>query len=306
MSKRKKTRIRNPYGTHNRQFIASADRNDMYFLRYWEQMLELSCLRFEWQGIPDTIDERFLELTLNQQGAAIYFRDEVVEYDLSLQVAGYGRWDIYNVPMDRTAYGANGYQYRLSNQNSVMIYNNIMHTPTTLLIQVFATRLAELDRIIDVNVNAMRTPVMVICDENERLTLENLYMQYEGNVPFIFAAKGLNRDEMNVLKTDAPYVAGDLNELKQTIWNEFLTSLGYSNVSQQKKERLVTDEVVRGMGGALAMRNSGLLMRQQAADRINKMFGTTIEVNFREYLPETFLQMNSPAGIIEETGGDTE
>lgn len=303
MAKRnRKTQIRNPYGTHNRQFIESASRNDAYFMRYWNQILSLACLRFEWENLPLSVDERFLELTLNTQGAAVYFIDDVVEEHLALQVAQYGRWDIYNVPMQRTAYGANGYQYQLSNQNSVIIYNNVLRDSTLLIVQIFATRLAELDRIIDVNANAQRTPIIIVCDENERLTMENLYMQYEGNVPFIFGTKGINRDEMTALKTDAPFIAADLQTLKSDIWNELLTTLGYSNISQMKKERMITDEIVRGMGGALAMRNDGLLMRQQAADKINDMFGTDISVKFREEIPEATLKLIGNDGIIEEEG----
>ena len=95
-----------------------------------------------------------------------------------------------------------------------------------------------------------------------------------GNQPFIFGDRNdLNPNSIQALVTGAPYVADKLYELKQNIWNEVLTFLGVPNVQMNKKERLITDEVNRGLGGVFASRYSGLLSRRQACDQINEMFG---------------------------------
>ena len=107
-------------------------------------------------------------------------------------------------------------------------------------------------------------------------------MQYEGNEPFIFGTKDLDTTGLSVLKTDAPYVADKLYQLKTQIWNEALTYLGISNLNVQKKERLVSDEVMRNMGGVIASRYSRLNARRQACEQINEMFGLNIEVDYRE------------------------
>lgn len=117
--------------------------------------------------------------------------------------------------------------------------------------------------------------------------MKNLYMQYEGNYPFIFGDKNLNFNDLKVLKTDAPYVADKLYMLKTQIWNEALTYLGISNLNVQKKERLVSDEVTRNMGGTIANRYTRLNARRQACDQINKMFGLNIDCSFREDFRET-------------------
>ena len=121
----------------------------------------------------------------------------------------------------------------------------------------------------------------------QRLTLVNLYKEYEGNAPVIFGDKNLDINGLKVLKTDAPYVADKVHQLKTEIWNEALTYLGVSNINVQKKERMITDEVTRNMGGTYASRYSRLNARQEAADKINKMFGLNIEVEYRDdYNPE--------------------
>ena len=86
---------------------------------------------------------------------------------------------------------------------------------------------------------------------------------------------------LKVLKTDAPYVADKLYQLKSQYWNEALTYLGISNTNITKKERMISDEVMRNMGGVIASRYSRLESRRQAVKKINEMFGLEIEVNYR-------------------------
>ena len=191
----------------------------------------------------------------------------------------------------------------LKSSNSVVIYNNMLHTNSVLDIQMFARRLYNLDRIIDVNANAQKTPVLIKASEKQRLTMLNLYMQYDGNAPYIFGDKNLDINDLGVLKTDAPYVADKLYQLKTQYWNEALTYLGISNININKKERLITDEVTRNQGGTIASRYSRLQSRREAVDKINAMFGTNIEVNYREdfqMLDEERVPLND--GTIGEEG----
>ena len=259
----------------------SALLNNRTYLQYYNRLLELAINMYEWKNLPDTVDERFLELTLFSDGMAVYFRDEILG-DLCLQTMIGGNLDVYRIPMERSAYAANGYQVRLDPTNSVIIFNNYTHTNSMLDIEMYARRLYNIERTIDVNVNAQKTPVMVIGSESQRLTLQNLMMQYDGNEPFIYGDDKLNVNALNVLRLDAPYVADKLNILKRQIWNEALTYLGIENSNTEKKERLVTDEITSNLGGVEAQRFCRLNARRKAADQINAMFGTNITVDFRE------------------------
>ena len=185
--------------------------------------------------MPDSIDARFLELVLFSDGMAVFFRDEVMGY-LSLRTMIGGHLNIYQIPTIRTAYASNGYNKMLDEDNSVIIFNNMLHTNSLLDVEQFAKRLYNLDRAIDVNANAQKTPILISCDETQRLTLKNLYMQYDGNVPVIYGDKNINPNALKVLTTEAPYVADKLYQLKIQIWNEALTYLGISNLNVQKKE----------------------------------------------------------------------
>ena len=268
-------------GVKNKQFWESARMNNGTYRQYYNRLVELAISMFEWKNLPDTVDPRFLELTLFTDGQAVFFKDEELGY-LALQNAMNGDFDVYRIPVNRRAFAVNGYQRKLTNKDSVIVYNNYLHTNSQLDADMFARRLYNLDRAIDVNANAQKTPVLIKCSQEERLTLLNVFKQWDGNEPLIMGDKGLNTNAITVLKIDAPYVCDKLYQLKTQIWNEALTYMGISNINVQKKERLITDEVTRNQGGTIASRYSRLNARRDACKKINAMFGLEIWCDYRE------------------------
>lgn len=265
----------------DKKFYDSAQLNNRTYMHYYNRLKELAISMFEWKNVPDSIDVRFLELCLFEKGACVFFKDEVMGF-LALNVAMNGKWNVYNIPIDRRAYATNSYQRNLNINDSVIIYNNMIRQNTANDMELYARRLYECDRTADVNIKAQKTPVAILCDENQRLTMKNLYMQYDGNEPFIFGDKNLDLKNVTVLQTGAPFVADKILETKTKIWNEALTCLGISNVSVQKKERLISDEIIRSMGGTIASRYSRLESRRTACNMINKMFELNMSVDFRD------------------------
>lgn len=263
----------------DRMFNESARWNNYTYNQYYQMLLELSISMFRWPGIPETVDTRFLELTLNSEGQSVFFMDEVLGY-LALQCTTGGKFDVYRVPKKRRAYASNGYNIPLTEKNSIIIYNNFLRTSSMLAIESYARRLYNLDRAIDVNANAQKTPVLLQCSEQQKLTLKNAYMQYEGNMPFIFGDKNFNPSSVSVLQTGAPYVSDKLYSLKMQLWNEAYTYIGLPNLAINKKERLLSDEVESSLAASAAVRNSKLAARQQACEKINKMFGLNVWCEF--------------------------
>lgn len=287
----------------DRQFWESASLNNATFRQYYNRLTELSISMFEWKNLPDTVDPRYLELTLFTDGQAVFFKDEEIGF-LALQNAKGGKFNVYRIPVNRRAYAVNGYQKDLTDKDSVIIFNNYLHSNSRLDVEMFSRRLWNLDRAIDVNANAQKTPVLIQCDETQRLTMLNLYKKYDGNEPFIFGDKNLNPNAIKTLKTDAPYVADKLYQLKTQIWNEALTYLGISNINITKKERLITDEVTRNQGGTIASRYSRLEARRNACREINKMFGLDIWCDYREDYQALSEEVLTDGDDVTEEGGE--
>lgn len=253
-------------------FWSSAVLNNQTYLHYLNLLKEIAISRFKWNGLPDSVDTRFLEMTTFEKTYSLCFADEVLGL-LVLPCTLGGKLDVYNIPIRRRAYSNQGYQKRRTNKNSVIIFDNLLHESIMDSLRLFAYRLYKADRVIDTNVNAQKTPLLITCDESEKLTFINLYKNYDGNAPVTFGYKGIKPDSIKAITTQAPFVSDKVYELKVKIWNEALTFLGISNVSYNKKERMVSDEVVRNQGGTLIARTTALRSRQIAADQINKMFG---------------------------------
>lgn len=286
----------------NGLFEESALLNNVTYMQYFNRLTELAVSMFEWKNLPATVDPRYIELHLFQNGCMVYFNDEVIG-NLCLDCLPNGSFDVYGNPVDRRAYSSyNNYQKNLTEDNSVIIWNNYLRSNSITDIQMYSKRLYLLDRIIDINANAQKTPVLVQGTEKQRLTLLNLYKEFDGNSPFIFGDKNLDLNALKCLNTGAPYVADKIYQLKTQIWNEALTYLGISNINIQKKERMITDEVTRNQGGTIASRYSRLQARREAVDKINAMFGTDIMVNYRE----DFQIINDGDGKYITKGGEND
>lgn len=268
----------------NEEFNMSALDNKRSWVQYHDKLTELAVSMFEWKNLPDGIDPIFLERVLFFEGKILFFKEDVLNKFVVMRFNGSGNFDIYNVPINRQAYSTpNGFTANLTNENSVIIYNNMIRKPSTLDMQIFSKRLYEIDRTIDTNIKAQKTPILILCDEKQRLTLKNMYMQYDGNQPVIYGDKtSLNPNSLQVLQTGAPFLADNLMDLKNRIFNEALTYLGISNINTQKKERMITDEVTRNQGATIANRYSRLEARRRACQQINAMFGLNITCDFRE------------------------
>lgn len=253
--------------------------NDLSYQAYVDRITEIAISVFDWSGMPDTVDTRFLELALFNYGKVCAFEDEVGI--LTLPFNPDANFSVYGNPTKAEVYSPyNAFHRSVTAKDSAFGFNNLIRTNSIDMSRLFALRLYNIDRIIDVNANSLKSPVIITCDEEQRLTLLNLFKEVDGNAPVIFGSKNIDLRSIAALNLNTNYVCDKLTELKTNIWNEMLTYNGVPNVSINKRERLVSDEVNRGMGGTLACRYSKLKARQQFAEEINRMFGLDVQVGF--------------------------
>lgn len=298
-------------GDSFKAWLAADSFNRLTYNFYYDRLLEMSLSRYEWINLPDSVDARFLELTLFKNGQALFFEDDVLGM-LALPVIISGPFNVYKIPIRRRAFTpgvssvnetdkstVSTYHAERTNKDSVICYNNMLHSPSLNMCRMYARRLADIDRTIDVNISAQKTPVLIEADSNTLLSLKNAYKQFDGNYPVIYGKKGIS-EHINVLTTGAPLVAPALQQLKQTIWNDALESLGIANHGADKKERVNTLEIQANQGGTIASRYSGLIAREQTCDAVNRMFGTDIGVRYREEVkPESFMDVQDGGGEDE-------
>ena len=248
--------------------------NNATYTDYYDRLKLIATSLFTWDGLDEvagTGASRFLELCLYNQGRACFIKDDKLGY-LALNANPSDKLNVYQLPEKIQAWSV-GYTKTFDFDNTVFIMNNELMLPTRKSIELFAYRLYETERTIDVNLKAQKTPVLLEGDKKTMLTLKNAYMQYDGNKPFIFGSKTFELgSKINALKTDAPYLIDKLELHKHEIWNECLTYLGIDNANTDKKERLITDEVESNNEIIKYYLNCFYKTRKKACDEINKKY----------------------------------
>lgn len=255
-------------------------RNTIMFHDYYSRLKAIALSVFEWEGLPETCNARFLEDCLFHYGQAVFVNDPDMSF-LNLKVVPSDTLNVYNEPLSYHAFST-GYSRDFPRDECVFIRNNYLEKSTDSTILIFAEKLAEIDVAITVNIKAQKTPVLVRCDEKTRLSLEAIYNQFDGNKPVIWGAKSLQEKPLEVLRTEAPFVADKLREEKRAVWNEALEFLGLNtNPSDKKKERLIVNEVDANNEQIDIQSSAMLLTRQEACERINEMYGLNVSVKKR-------------------------
>ena len=277
---------------NNYKFIDSMELNNATYVDYLARFRRIALSMFEWVNLPRSMNARYLELCLYYNGKAALLKDKKYGF-INTKCAGTGYVNIYGLPTKLNCYSysfnnqrelytglnpINSEEERIKKENeeAILVQNNWEALPTVSSMELFAWRLYEASRVCDTNIIAQKTPVLLIADETQRLFLENLYQQYNGNQPFIFGDKDQLGDKtIKAVNTQAPYVADKITDYKKEIWNEALTFLGVNNIMLEKKERLVSDEANSNNELINLNLQSFLAPRQQACREFNEKFGLT-------------------------------
>lgn len=261
---------------------------------YGSRLRELAMARFQWDNLPDEIDPRFLEMTLNEYGMMAFFWDEIAEQYACLPMMIEGDFNIYNNPKDMNVWAINGYNRSVDFTNSVPIFNNMLRDPTWPWLDYYADQLYEVDMARLVNIKAQKTPILLRGSEKQRLTLKNIWLEYDGNEPMIMADESLDGKPLEVLTTGAPFVGEELTQMRRHMLGEVMIYLGYqTQEATQKRERVLSGEVEAAQSESASSRFSPLLCRRQACEKINKMFGLNVSVNFRQDT-STLFELDNP------------
>lgn len=289
--------------------------NDETYMDYLERLKKIALSMFEWVNLPDSMNARYLEMSLYYRGQAALLYDNDYGF-INTQACDSGYINIYGLPTLINCYSFSYNQTRNtyvsgSDENSekdkecILVLNNYQRVPTASTIQLFAYRLSELQRTFDVNVKSQKFPVLIRTDQKQEFTLKKMYEQYDGNTPAIFADKNLvNDDALKAIRTDAPLILRELNDAKIEIWNEALSFLGVSNLSE-KRERLISSEADSNNELVNLNLQSYLVPRQQACKEFNDKFGLTgtnqeISVRVRSDLYNFVKQFDSIASDYSE------
>lgn len=269
--------------------------NDQTYLDYKHRLKKIATSIFEWKNLPDSMDSEYVEYCLYALGQCAFLKTEEYGF-INTKATINGNLNLYGLPTALNCYSYGSVQYNRNvyyggdsgdeNTECILVKNTQDRNPvpTVTTLELFAYRLYQAERTADVNIQNAKRSRLILTNENQRLTMENLFRQYDSNVPYIFGdTENFKKGSVESLDISSAFIGSDIMKYKKEIWNEALTFLGVDNFSE-KKERLVTEEV--GTNNEVINLNlmSFLAPRQKACELFNKKYGENIEVKVRSDL----------------------
>lgn len=270
-----------------RKLINSQISNFRTYKMYERQFLTLAENVFIIDKLDPFVDMSYVNKILVEQGAIAFFYDEEIEKLLALPFVSIGDLDMYGRPNEIRVLGLNGYQRTLKKDEYVIMYDNNGRYPLFYDILQYAERISLCSRVIDVNLAQMKTPRFWKTKAENEKTVKDLVNNVDGYENVILTYKNLDLDDTTVILNPAPYIADKVDVEKDKLYNEFLRLIGVANLSYQKKERNITDEIKAMQGGTIASRFSRFEPRKKAIDEIREKFGIELEVKYYDGIPSS-------------------
>lgn len=268
---------------------------------YERQFLSLAKNVFVFDGLSPNVDMEYINSVLVNQGSIAWFLDDTLEEGkqvlLALPYSVIGKLDIYGRPQNIIAHAQNGYTRKLTKDQFVIMYDNNSKVPIVSDIYQYAVRMALCQRTIDINIAMQKTPRFWKTKSGQEKTVQDIVDNVDGNIETVLTYKDFDLDDTTLVLNPAPFVADKVDTEKDKIFNEFLRFIGVANLSFQKKERNITDEIKAMQGGTIASRFSRFEPRKRAIEEIKQKFDIDLNVYYYDGVPTTIEEMEEDADV---------
>lgn len=286
-----------------KKLVNSQLSNYLTYQMYLRQLLTLAENVFEFENLPEFIDVAYLNKQLLRKGSVAFFKDEVMGV-IALPYTNMGKLDVYGRPTTIQVIARNGYTRTLKQGEFVIMYDNNGRYPLLMDIYQNAERIALCKRVIDINIAQQRTPRVWLTNSDKKRTVEDLVNEIDGNVERVIAYDNINIDDLQAVCEPAPFVADKIDMHLDKEWAEFFRLIGIANLMEQKRERVIQDEMTASMGGTIASRYSRFEPRKRAIEEINKKWKLDINVRYYDGIPTTEKEVEDYIEKKEEINND--
>lgn len=213
----------------------------------------LATSRFKWDSkdvMPKDRLSEYIEMLLYLKGQCALFKDtDGWKVRCCVPSGGldeYGQPESFNL----TDYnGTHMVTVKNNDERFIWIKNNAACIPTIFWIVKYCNRVAKIERTMDLNIDAQKTPFMIETSPEIHLSIQNIFKEIRqmDEVVYVDQKTGI-KDNVQVLKLDAPYLVDKLYTQKQNEFNDLLNFLGINTVKEKTahilyKEATATDEL---------------------------------------------------------------
>jgi len=154
-------------------------------------------------------------------------------------------------------------------------------------------------RVMDINIQQQKTPRFWKTKAEKEKSVKDIVNNVDANENIVITYDNIDLDDTTLVLQPAPYIADKVDLNKDKIYNEFLRLIGIANLSFEKKERNIKDEIQAMQGGTIASRFSRFEPRKKAIDMINKKFESNIEVKYYDGIPSSLKDFEDEENEME-------
>ena len=272
-------------------------------------MLNRSNIMFQYHNLPDSIPSREIELLLQTNGFGVFIEVEGKYYIVNGGLGG--EPDVYNMPTEAVisipALKLNK-TYKI-NEDCIVIPNDSMYLGLLPMYAKYCTLMNENE--ITMLLATVNKRIQHLLSANDDNTLESakkfLEKVFDGEIGVIGESKLFESLKVNTTSTTSQVSMKDLFEYEQYLKASMYNEIGLSANFNMKRERLSSSEVEANTDNLYPLVDDMLKNRREGLEKVNKMFGLDIQVEFnsswdyRLFNGEPVHSINGTKVQLEET-----
>ena len=269
---------------------------------YITYMLNRVMTMFEYEGLPDTIPKRILELYMMINGHSV-----IIEHENNLYVC-FGGWggepNEYYIPQNYIV--ANPYlklfkTYTI-NEDCVLVYNDSMYYGLMPLFRKYATALVENDLSLNiVDINSRIISLIDAPDDKTKASAEK-YLQdvIDGKLGVIASNAFLEGVRTSPYGESSDRRITDLIEYEQYLKASWFNDIGLNANYNMKRESITANESQLNDDMLLPLIDDMMQCRQQWIDKVNDKYGTNISVRFSSSWANNEIELELEQELLEK------
>lgn len=248
--------------------------------------------QFKWEGLPKEVRDYNVEKVLNMYGQGVLFKPNGTEQYAFCNAVNTNMLNIYGEPCEVQPVAINGMSFdrvqvntmldgkgEIKEQNAVLIKNNLTSTPTYAMIKPMVEQLAFIWQSKGINAGLSRVKALVHANKSVASSIKQQLKSIVGSSSFIPVVS----EKTNILK-EIEKLDFNVEYEPDKYWEDFDKTfaticqwLGITtNLSQNKKERLIVSEVESNDELTTISEDARLSFRKLGCKQANELFGLDI------------------------------
>lgn len=289
--------------TNGNELTFSKDAKIKHLMRY---MFSRTQSIFKWDGLPDSIPQRNLEMYLQINGNCAFYKYNDTLYVFTGGLGG--KPNVYYMP---TIYTIANSALNLSvnakiDIDCIVMPNDSMYMGLYPLHYRYAENMIETEISMGLaNINSRIVALISAQDDSTKKSADK-YIQdiIDGKISVVAEAKFFEDLKTSPFTSNGAHaIITDLIELMQYFKASWYNEIGLNANYNMKRESINADESQLNNDALLPFIDDMLNTRKLYAEKVNDMFGTNISVDYNSAWKDNEIEIEAEQENIENNGG---